>query len=133
MNDPETRLQIPIWISQDESMPDTCCRCGMFTDLRIKIRHVFYITEDAGGSIWLVLAGFLFSPLGLLMMFLDSPDKEAETKTIKKKVKFRVPVCVLCQGGSRLNVQRYHPANREFEVIVHPEFASRYQNLVNQE
>lgn len=133
MNHPETNFEISLWVSQDEGLPDTCCRCGMFTDHRIKIKHMTFVTKDAGTSIWLILAGFVFSPLGWLLMFLNSSDDDNKTKTVKKSVKFKMPICVLCQGGPRPMVLAYQPQLRRFQIEVHPEFASRYRNLMESE
>ncbi|MEM9939981.1 MAG: hypothetical protein AAF939_00235 [Planctomycetota bacterium] len=118
-------------IRKTDPMPDTCCRCGMFTYDRVTVKYVDEIvtTKSNDGCVPILLAVVLhvfLGPIGwLIHLFLDGTD--GKQKTIKKKSKLKIGQCVMCQDDGPPTVE----ASRDgvFWFRVHPKFKVRFEEL----
>lgn len=124
-----------VWIGPQDTLPNTCMTCGMFTDVRAKVTVAEQKTElvNAPESSGLVALGCLthfLGPIGWLITAIvaasqnDSQEMVAKTKVTKHTL--RVPQCRLCTGMKR--VEAAEGARDGIGAFrVHPNFFDRFR------
>lgn len=124
-----------VWIGPNDTLPNTCMTCGMFTDVRAKVTVAGQKTElvnapDPSGLVALGCLLHFLGPIGWLITAIvaasrkDSREKVAKTKVTKHTM--RVPQCRLCTGMKRVEsvgsggggISAFH---------VHPNFFDRFR------
>ena len=120
-----------LWISREHKLPDACCSCGMFTDHRVKVKHVAYKTvmssSDSTGITLLKLVALFLGPLGWALSAMLSKEGETE-KTVKQKSKIVLPQCQLCYGMASPSVMEMTDEDPvRFGVIVHSSFRKKFE------
>lgn len=123
-----------VWLSASDSLPNVCCNCGMYTDHRVWIHRVVEIKESTTGQdgcgtiLMLLFVHLALGPIGWLISILsDSKEKAGGTKLVKKKIKLKTSLCVLCAGTvppQAIDVQVDPP---HLLVAVHPQFFRRLE------
>ena len=120
-----------VWISPTDPMPNVCSDCGMYTDHRVRVKHVAIVQEvgleNEGCAMILVtiIIHIAFGPVGwLISAFMRSPEDKNGGKTVKKKTKIKLSRCRLCHGMNQPKVidSLHSPMRLMFKV--HPRFRS---------
>jgi hypothetical protein len=119
-----------VWISPDQLLPNVCCTCGMFTDQRVKVKHVQFQSVPKSGDVEFTLIDLIslfLGPIGwLLAAIAHSNDGKDEFKTVKQKSKIRISQCRLCAGMSRPEPLDARRTPLQVAFRTHPEFAKRF-------
>ncbi len=91
-----------VWISPDQRLPNVCCTCGMFTDHRVKVKHIHFHSVLKSGDVEFTLVDLIslfLGPIGwLLAAIAESNNGKGELQTVKHKSKVRISQCRLCAG-----------------------------------
>lgn len=129
----ETTVDV-VWIVRSDTLPDTCCDCGCFTDHRVTVKHVDMVSsgEHPGAGITTVLLTLVFhvalGPVGwLVSALLEGGEDENGAKTVKKKSKIKISQCRLCHGMQAPIVVDSHASSLAFKV--HPKFKQGIEEL----
>lgn len=127
-----------VWLSPHDPLPNTCCRCGMFTDHRVKVKHVNLVqrsADESTGCGMLVLHIFLHVALGpigwIISLLMDGGKTENGLKTVKEKTKLKIPQCLLCAGMGTPEVIDAQTEPTRLLFRVHPQFERRLSELKN--
>ena len=117
-------------MSPEDRMPDVCCVCGMFTDQRVNVRHVEFHqvanAGDSGGVVLIKILSIFLGPIGWLVTAMISNDDPEQTRTIKRKSKFKISQCQLCAATGRPEVLDSTQSPRRFAFDAHPSFKKRF-------
>ena len=119
-----------IWISPDQRMPNVCCTCGMFTDQRVKVKHVHFqsVPKSGNGDVTLIhIISLFLGPIGwLLAAIVSGNDSQDKFKTVKHKSKIKISQCTLCAGMNRPEVLDSTRTPLRFVFCTHPDFAKKF-------
>lgn len=125
----DSRVEL-VWISPDQRMPNVCCTCGMYSDQRVKVRHVH--TQSVNRSVFDVEITFLdvlflfLGPIGWLLAAIANENKgKGEVKKVKHKSKIRISQCRLCAGMKPPEVLEARRTPLRLAFRTHPEFAKK--------
>lgn len=117
-----------VWLSPDQLMPNVCCTCGMFTDQRVKVKHVH--TQSVPKSVFdvdITLIDVVFhflGPLGWLIgAMAKGKNNKGEFKTVKHKSIIRISQCRLCAEMTPPEVMEARRTPLLLAFRTHPEFA----------
>ena len=117
-----------VWVTPDQRMPNVCCTCGMFTDQRVKVKHVHFqsVRKSGNGDAVLIHVVSLFlGPIGWLLAAIASNDGKDKLKTVKHKSKIRISQCRLCASMSPPEVLDSQRTPLQLAFWTHPEFAKK--------
>ena len=119
-----------VWISPDQRMPNVCCTCGMFTDQRVKVKHVHFMSVEKSGDVEFTLIDVIslfLGPIGwLLAAVAHSNNGKGEVKTVKHRSKIRISQCRLCHGMTPPEVLDASRTPLRLAFHTHPEFAKKF-------
>lgn len=122
-----------IWIKKYDSLPNTCCDCGLYTDHRVTVKHVDIISQqgrsgDGCGPVLLALVIHVaLGPVGWLLSALMNGEETEVTKSVKHKAKIKISQCQLCYGMKPPEVVESRLYS--FSFLVHPRFRQRFEEL----
>ena len=135
LSNSEDPNSLAVWVDSSQPLPDVCCTCGMFTVDRIKIKHVAPVQRSAkratAWGIFQVLLVLFGGPIGWLLALFSSGGADEDGKTVKK-IKIKIPQCVLCRSETRVEIIESRPDHSLYQFYVHPIFAQRYQTMLNE-
>ena len=122
-----------VWITVHDSLPDTCCTCGMYSDKRVKVKHVDHkevmVAGESGGVTLIRIVSLFLGPIGWLVSAMVTSNDEEKTKTIKETSKVRITQCLLCSGMGYPEVLDSMDSPKKFAFLTHPEFKRRFEQL----
>ena len=128
-----------IWIGRQAEMPNVCISCGLYTDDRVKLVHQVTfqqrVAKPKSGNVLLsVILHLLLGPVALFIELFNQPESDGEAVTetkeeTKRKIKIKVPHCVLCRAVEPPNVIANNPNTDELLVKAHPRFRQRMNDI----
>ena len=119
----------PLWISQQDRMPDCCCVCGSFGDRKKTLNGVDYVTYDPFGKVgWDRVLHVLLSYLApLFSLVLNRGANVGEPLTRRKKIKLPISQCELCWQATPDVIDVKSAVPPSLFVRVHPEFQRQFE------
>jgi len=122
-----------VWVSPQETLPDICCTCGMYTDRRVKVKHVNHTqvlhAGESGGVTLIRILSLFMGPIGWLVSAMVTDDDQEKLKTVKEKSKIKISQCLLCSGMGLPEVLDSAESPKRFAFLTHPEFKKRKEQI----